>query len=229
MPSSFYLCNHMRHWLFICALLSLSTQVHAQYELDEDIRVFSGGPIIGGNFAQVDGDDCYGYYKIGLNAGGIVNIQLAQKVAVSMELLYTQKGARCTRKMTSPFYGDYFSKYYLSLNYVEMPVTIRYRLSHWRRLELEAGGSFAYLLHSSEEVISDIPVWIDPEINRMNKTDVNLIAGLKALVYKRLYANFRFQYSVLSVRPMERIPAGYGYGNQGQFNNVVSLRFMYLF
>lgn len=228
MPITFIFVSMQRLCLTFL-LISLSFRAWSQYSNDEETKVFSGGPIVGINFAQVDGDDCYGYYKVGLNAGGVVSIRLSQKAGMSMELLYVQKGARCHKVVSSPLYGEYISKYALSLDYVEVPIVGHYMLSPWHRISVTAGGSFAYLLRSKEEVISEIPVWINPEVHRMNNIDVNLILGFKAQVYKKLYSDLRFQYSLISVRPMERIPTGYGYGNQGQFNNSISLRLMYLF
>ena len=84
-------------------------------------------------------------------------------------------------------------------------------------------------VNSSEEIISDQPVYIDPVANRFNTTDIDFVVGLTRKLYKNLLVNIRYQYSLTSFRPTERIPYGYSYGNQGQFNNLFNLRMVYVF
>src|SRR5690606_3693125 len=66
---------------------------YAQNYYDENARTFYGGISMGGTFSQLDGDNFAGYRKIGLTGGAIVYAELAKKFAMSLELLYTQKGA----------------------------------------------------------------------------------------------------------------------------------------
>lgn len=217
---------YMRRRLLTIVLFLVSSTAYGQY-YDDGGRVFSGGPVAGINFAQVDGDDCFGYYKTGANAGAMVYIRYAEKNAVSMEFLYVQKGAHCHQVTESPLYGQYISRYYLDLDYVQVPVSL-HRILDWHKLDVEAGASFSYMLRYKEWVISDFPVRIDPVANRLNNIDAGVLLGIKANIYKKLCANFRFEYSVLSTRPAERIPVGYGHGSAGQFNNVINLRLLYL-
>jgi hypothetical protein len=192
----------------------------------EEPKVFNGGLILGLNFTQVDGDTYYGYHKVGLNAGGVVYAHFSSTFGASMELLYSQKGSRGEDITESPAIGTYVTKYFMNLNYVEVPLALHYI---YHRFDVEAGISYAYLITSSEWVQADQPVVIDPVGNAFGKTDLEYIFGLSRRLYKKLYANARFQYSITSVRPADRIPLGYGYGNQGQFNNLFNLRFIYLF
>ena len=192
----------------------------------EDPKVFNGGLIFGANFTQIDGDSFYGYHKVGINTGAVVYVHFTQVFGASMELVYSQKGSRGEVITESPSIGTYVEKYFMNLNYVEVPITF-HAISH--KWDVEAGISYARLISSKEWVLADQPVVIDPVANRFNTSDIDYIFGLSRQVYKKLYANARFQYSITSIRPADRIPVGYGYGAQGQFNNMFNLRLMYLF
>ncbi len=208
-------------------LFSLGVKTYAQSNyFIEDPKVFNGGLILGLNFSQIDGDTYYGYHKVALNAGGVVYVHFTPAFGASMELLYSRKGSRGEDVTESPAIGTYVTKYFMNVNYVEVPLTLHYI---YYKFDVEAGISYAYLVSSSEWVQADQPVLIDPVANAFNKTDLEYIFGLSRRLYKKLYANARFEYSITSIRPADRIPLGYGYGNQGQFNNLFSLRFIYLF
>ena len=196
----------------------------------EEPRVFSGGLVAGANFTQVDGDSFYGYNKVGINAGGVVYVRFNENFGASMEIDYTQKGSRGVLVTNSQNIGTYVEKYFMNLNYVEVPVTLHvksYLKTHL--VYFEAGLSYAYLINSSEWVLADQPVVIDPVLNRFNNTDFDYILGASLQVYKNLYLNGRFQYSILEIRPTDRVPIGYTYGTKGQFNNMFNLRLMYFF
>jgi hypothetical protein len=215
------------NFVLLFFLLFVAGQVSAQSEFFlGDPKVFTCGLLVGANFTQVDGDDYFGYHRVGLNVGGIVYVHFSKSFSASMELLYSQKGSRGEDIIESSAIGTYVTKYYMNLNYVEIPVMLHYT---YHRYDIEAGASYAYLVKSDEWVLADQPVNIDPVANAFNKTDLEYIFGLSYRLYKNLYANARFQYSIVSTRSPERIPQGYGYGNQGQFNNMFGLRFMYLF
>jgi len=210
---------------FFCAS---SFAQHGMYM--EEPKVFSGGLIAGSNFTQVDGDTYYGYDKLGLNAGAVVYVRFSENIGASIELDYTQKGSRGETISNSVALGTYVAKYFMDLNYAEVPVTIHdktYIKSH--TLYIEAGLSYAYLITSSEWIQADPPTVINPVLNRFNTTDFDYLLGANVQVYKKLYLNARFQYSIVNIRPTDRVPVGYSYGNNGQFNNMFNLRLMYFF
>jgi len=219
--------SSLKRIVISCAVFAVCGQVVAQsnYYIEEP-KVFNGGLVFGTNFTQVDGDTFYGYHKVGINAGGVVYVHFNEVFGASMELVYSMKGSRGELVTESQTLGEYVEKYFMNLNYVEVPVTF-HAISHG--YDFEAGLSYALLVHSSEMVEADVPVVIDPVLNRFNTYDVDYIFGLSRKLYKRWYANARFQYSITSIRPSDRIPAGYGYGNNGQYNNMFNLRLMYLF
>ncbi len=193
---------------------------------------FNGGLIFCANMTQVDGDSYQGYHKIGLNAGGTVYIHFNKTFGVSMELLYSQKGSRAVEVLQSTYVGTYIAKYFMNLNYAEVPVLLHciiYLPNIHRNLDLEVGGSYARLINSKEWAEWDQPIVIDPVLNRFNNVDVNYMFGAGIQLYKHWYMDARFQYSLISIRPTDRVPPQFSYGDKGQFNNVVAIRLLYIF
>lgn len=182
--------------------------------------------MVGANFSQVDGDSFYGYHKVGLHVGGIVYVHCTAKIGISMELTYTEKGSRGEQINESAAIGAYVEKYYMNLNYAEVPVTLHYKI---KKLDAEAGLAYARLINSKEWILADRAVAIDPVRNAFANTDISYILGIIVQAHKRIYAGIRFQYSALSIRPIDKVPAGFSYGHQGQFNNLLCFRVMYLF
>jgi hypothetical protein len=80
---------------------------------------------------------------------------------------------------------------------------------------------------SKETIYEPQPLYIDEVNNRFSATDLNYVLGVGRHLYKNFYCGIRFQYSIINIRPADRIPVGYGYGSEGQYNNLFSVRFMY--
>lgn len=108
---------------------------------------FKAGLIAGLTASQIDGDQSAGYHKVGLQGGlrGIVMIQ--EKQDVSVELLFTQRGARHQPKT--------FPEFSTTLNYVEVPFQWHYHdwpanqdsdKPDYYRVHFNAGVSYARLL-----------------------------------------------------------------------------------
>ena len=70
----------------------------------------------------MDGDECYGYKKVGVHAGAGALVPLTSWMDVGLEVLFNQKGAY---KRDSITYNSSFPhSYNLKLNYVEVPVML---------------------------------------------------------------------------------------------------------
>jgi hypothetical protein len=221
----------IRYLSFLCITTLTSGNAFAQNYYEETPKVFDGGLILGINFTQVDGDTYYGYQKVGLTAGGVVYVHFNDVYGATIELLYSQKGSRGQLVTESPTLGTYVEKYYMNLNYVEVPVTLHMKVhsTKFGTFDIEGGGSYARLIKTKEWLEIDQPVVIDPVRNSFNTMDINYVLGVGRKIYKHWNANIRFQYSVLSIRPVERVPYGYSWGDEGQFNNMFTFRLMYLF
>jgi hypothetical protein len=202
----------------------------SSYYIEKPHMTFNGGLIAGGNFTQVDGDTYSGYNKAGLNAGGVVYIHFTQYIGISMELLYSQKGSRGITDAQSVNVGEYIEAYHMTLNYAEVPLLFHGITTIFgRKGDLEGGISYGRLIKSSEWIGAEPPVVVNPVLNRFNNTDFNYIIGLSVKLYKHWYVNGRFQYSIVDIRPTDRVPFGYSYSDKGQFNNLCVLRLIYYF
>lgn len=217
--------NIQRLLLFIILLPSTGSVLYAQSNFyQEEYKSFSGGTLIGLNLAQVDGDRYFGYNKPGIAAGVFVNIQLSATWGLGIDMLYAQKGSRGDAVVESVYAGTYVAQCHIGLSYVELPVVIRYKKdNYWG----EAGIAYARLVKTKETILEPQPLYIDADKNRFTGTDINYVLGVGRHLYKHIYCGVRFQYSIVNIRPAERIPLGYGYGNKGQFNNLFSVRLIY--
>ncbi|MFA6151390.1 MAG: outer membrane beta-barrel protein [Chitinophagaceae bacterium] len=186
-------------------------------------KTFTGGLVGGVNFCQVDGDNYAGYYKIGVNAGAVLYYRISDAFSLSMELLYTQKGSRSNfrKNSSSNIYTVVNQK--INLSYAEIPVILNLYDKH--KSHVGAGFSYAQLI-SGDETIETVPTnTYDQSLYPFRKVDINFIAQGNLHLIKGLYANLRFQYSLLPMRKT----VDYEFARSQQFNNTWVLRVMYLF
>jgi len=207
---------------------------------------FIGSVIFGGNLTQVDGDEVYGYYKPGFNAGASVTVPLDRKYRwfATVELLYTQKGSHQTAYRANahlvdtlveldyhnedysvPF--DNKTKYKLTMDYVEVPVLFHYEDWHtgW-----SIGAGFAWgRLVRAHEIENGWTTTTTARNGVYKRDDWSVIADLKVRIWKGLRLNFRFQYSMVPLRIRT-----YNQGNPNeevrkQYHNMLTLRLIYSF
>ncbi|HXS35741.1 MAG TPA: outer membrane beta-barrel protein [Flavipsychrobacter sp.] len=192
----------------------------------EQQRTFYAGLIAGANFAQVDGDYFAGYYKFGANVGGVVYAQFAEHLAGSLEILYSQQGSKNNIERLTSVNGTPYviQKYGINLNYAEIPVMINYfdkRKSHFG-----AGLAFERLAASTEQLSTyPSPPPVDLTKYPFKNNGLEAIAGAELHLYKGLFLNVRFQYSIIPIRT-DTPP---NFSRAHQFNNLWVVRFMYLF
>ena len=190
---------------------------------EEVPRTFYGGLIAGANFTQIDGDNYAGYHKVGINAGGVVYARLGEHLAASIEILYSQKGSRGHKEQETG--GGLILSYNAKLTYAEVPLQLNY--FDRRRSHFGAGLSIARLVSVKEDgvfVPTSTPTNFDAY--PINKMDYNFIVGGSLHLVKGLFLNARFQYSLVSIR--NDVP--YPFAGRGQqFNNMWTVRMMYLF
>lgn len=204
--------------------LSLIGQEKSNFFSPDKEEEFFGGLTLGGNFSTVDGDSYAGYSKVGLVGGGVVYARLFPKLYASIELLYTQKGSRGVAQKTSIYSGDFFERYWLDLNYIEIPLAFHYVFTP--RLHVGIGGAYAQLIGYSEEIYTDQPVTIDPDANKFNTEDFNFVLNAGWQIGDGWFILARYQRSVRSIREPVNIPIWQN--SFTQFNDLFSLRLLYL-
>ncbi len=213
-------------------LIAISSSVSAQ--------LFYGSIIAGGNVTQVDGDKVFGYRKIGVNVGASVMMPLNKKQTwfATVELLYNQKGSRMKNGgammdtsdmdmslVNRSFERDMNIKYFLKLDYVEIPILFHYEdiKTGWA---FGAGVAWARLVNI-REIENGFRLITDLNSGTYTKNDWSAIADVKMRIYKGLKLNFRFQYSFVPIRT--RIFTKTEIVERKQRSNILTLRLIYCF
>lgn len=210
----------------VCVLCIATTGVSAQSFYVDNNRTFFGGLVAGVNLAQVSGDNYRGFDKIGMNVGGKVYLPLSSEIVASIEILYTQKGAVGKEVTTAgALKGVSVSNYSISLDYAEVPIMINYFFPN--KTHIGAGISYGQLVQSSEKGITVPDQNFEADKYPFNKSAVDFILDGNIRVYKGLFINPRFQYSMIKLRDEKNI-APYFYGSS-QFSIVFGLRVAYFF
>jgi len=222
----------------VAILVAFSSVALAQKDYDDEAhglyipkeRLFYGGVLAGASFSQVDGDFYAGYHKIGLNVGGIAYAQLGKYVAMSMEILYTQRGSRSTYPKRAPVSNNFdIWDYSIKTNYAEIPIMINYfdkRKSHFGM-----GVAYSRLVNGNEYITIDSgtgPIKIDfGDKYQFRKNNFDLVASAQLHLYKGFFLNVRFQYSLSPIRAGRELPPP-DYARANQYANTWTVRLMYL-
>ena len=187
---------------------------------------FLGAFSLGANLSQVDGDEIYGFKKIGLNMGVAAFYPIIQnKLYGSVEISYSQKGAY----QKYPLIADPASSlpyYSLYLNYLDIPFLIH--LMDKRSLMLGTGISYGRLVGMKEiewGIIKNNSVFESPYI----REDWNFIVDVRIPIHNRFKFNFRYNYSLKKLRTRTYTNISGDEWNRDQFNNFLSFRLVYVF
>ncbi len=193
------------------------------YFLNLKAQVIKGALIAGFNMTQVDGDEVYGFKKFGFNVGAAAIIPVKKKWSISLETIFSQKGA-----YQRPQYNDslYTGEYNLRLNYVEVPV-----LAHFtdkKIITIGTGFSWGRLVKSNEIEHGGIQSPYSDSI-AFNKNDFNWLIDIRFRVWKKLKFNIRYAYSLAKIRTREFYSLAGTSWTRKQYNNVLTFRLIYVF
>lgn len=248
MDSSFYSYFHFNNKLmkriynfFFVILFSFTVSMSFV-----DAQVIKGGLILGGNLSQVDGDEVYGFKRIGFNVGATAIVPFTEKWSLSIETIFSQEGAYQKPTGLIENYalyeinpnGDTLTRfiditggYDLRLGYVRIPI-----LAHFtdRRLSFGLGAQYGRLVYVNEVEqggMDGFPGYNTTDSLPFKKNDLSLIADIKVRIWKGLYANVRYSYSIIPIRERTfyntkdpTVP-----WQRKQFNNTLSFRLMWIF
>lgn len=182
------------------------------FVLDSNAQQFQGGLAAGLVGSQVAGDTYSGYRKLGAYAAVWVKLELNERAALQTELSYVQKGSRHNPDSVRMN----FEIYKMRLGYIEMPFLYQYRLKN--KAVLEVGPSFAYLLHSYEELD-----YMEVSYGKFSLFNPAFVAGINYPINDRLSAHFRINSSLLSIRKTAINGARYRLFDHGQYNDCLLL------
>lgn len=223
--------------LLLAAITCLAIPVQAQDEeedkptylnLNADDNPFLAGLILGTNTGTISSDRFTGFHNLGYTVGATVYVRLAPFAWINMELLYHKKGAVGVRTSESTYWGTYFEKYYLRMNYAELPVLFHFFNPKKPRYHISAGVSYSRLINSTERLeTSPVPINIDQDMFYFNKNSFDYVAGVGLHVNRKLYLNVRYQRNINKIRDAYRVHPQVGAGDQ--YLTTCSLQLMYLF
>jgi hypothetical protein len=167
--------------------------------------------------SQVSGDELSGFNKAGIYAGLGVRTSLSKDFELGFRILYFQKGSRKRLKSEEPD----SSFYLLRLNYMEVPLTLRYAIS--KSFYIEAGPSLGYLVKSSEQDEQGELNFRRP----FSKFDLSVTGSFGYTITENLDFNLGYYQSIVPIR--EHASGAVFRLNQGQFSSVLTFTLLYTF
>lgn len=177
---------------------------------------FHGGPLLGFNASQVDGDTYAGFDKFGLMGGAYVYTQVSEGIDIQMEIKYMSKGAR---KRTS---SENLTQYKSKLNYIEIPIVLRYTTKS--KIGLQGGLGFGYLFsYNVEDSYGTLP---SSAIPKFKPFELSSIVGITYPFAPKFVVDLRYSYSLLSIVEVPKVDYNY-FRRTGAFNNLFSLGIYY--
>lgn len=201
-------------------------------------QFFKGFVSAGGNVAQIDGDEVYGFKKVGFTAGiGAMIPFNADKpnegLAASLEINYATRGAKEVK------YADPF-KYEAKLDYIDIPLML-----HWidktGGITLGAGFQYGRLVRSSENwVLPDTAIlgMERPLITNAKflKNDWAVVADLRFTLWQRFKLDVRYQYSLVPIRKDFEFSNSYNVESYNEYktwkrnfyNTCISVKLIYV-
>ncbi len=191
-------------------------------------QIFKGQIIGGVNISQVDGDEVYGYKKVGANIGlGVIfPIEKSKKWLVSIETLYNQKGSMAKKTAVDTFPQKW--KYRLFLDYVETPFMLHYEDKGGFTFGL--GFSWGRAIGVKEYENGSLVSTTTTTSGTYERSDWNVLADVRFKIYHQWKFNFRYAYSVIPIR--ER---SFEKGNvlsaqhwRKQYHNMLTFRVIYV-
>ena len=191
-----------------------------------EAQIIKGEAILGFNLSQVDGDEVYGFKKFGANVGAGILIPFTKngKWEVSFEALFAQKGS-----YQGPQYSDSAAsgEYKLILNYAEVPVLVIFTDK-----ELISGGlGFAWgrLVGVKEWEHGQLVESTTLNSGTYSKNDYSILGDLRVRLWQGLKLNLRYQYSLVKIRTREFSDLAGNTWTRDQYNNVITLRLIWVF
>ncbi|OFY24951.1 MAG: hypothetical protein A2X02_07905 [Bacteroidetes bacterium GWF2_29_10] len=173
---------------------------------------FGGGYILAFSSTQIAGDRLSGFSKSGIATGLFVSSKIKNKISAEMQMLLIQKGSRTKAN------AEYFYK--VTLNYIEVPINLRYNLN--KRMSIYGGFGIAYLFKSIEKDIDGEIVYTPP----FRKTELAMQIGGNYLIKNNLYFDVRLSNSII---PIRTYGYGYPYMNFDQYNTGIYFGLKYFF
>ncbi len=194
-------------------------------------QIIKGEALLGMNLTQVDGDEVFGFRKVGANVGGGILIPFGERGRwdASFELLYTQKGSWQKAQYNDSLNNGTIitGEYKLNLHYMEVPVLVMYTDKEF--VSLGAGLSWGRLVGVKEWEHGRLVETTTINSGTYSKNDFSALADFRIRIYKSLKFNLRYQYSFVKIRTREFEDLAGDTWTRKQYNNVITFRLIWVF
>ena len=200
----------MRKLLFF-AFISLSATLAAQ-------KTFTAGIVAGFNGCQIHGDSYSGYDQLGFVVGGFVHNHPGEKWQGQFGIQYSRKGSRHTVPRSLGGYRDFE----IRLNYIDVPLLVRYNTS---KVFFDFGvtGGVMFKARTWDANGETVP-------QEFKKWEFAMIAGIGYNLNDFMYLEVVTHNSLLPIKNFA-VPV-YNYTNfvarmfnRGMYNNLLGLTF----
>lgn len=172
----------------------------------------------GVTFSQIEGDELKGFKQIGYTGGvgALVSLSENNRWGMSLEALFSQRGARSTSD--TRYYLYYFN---VRSNYIEIPLLLHWQDRHGGML-FGAGVSYGRLVRQPHGEIGFSPTFFVPDTT--DKTflpnDFMVVADARFTIWRGLQLNIRWQYSLIAVKRDWTFRYFDGYESDSEGNQV---------
>lgn len=200
----------MRHYLIIIASI-ISFCSNAQVD-------FTGGILAGGVASQISGDGLGGWDKFGVRAGGWIHMDYNGVYGTQLGIEYVNKGSA---KQADVNNGDY-NQFSFRLHYMEVPILLTYSLKNFR---FGIGPSVGILISQKVDFNGAVGEPSPPfeTLDFSGNLSVAWIIGDHSLL------EFRGSSSFIPTRPAPAVVNKLSYYEQGNYNQVIGLSYMFRF
>ena len=196
-----------------------STDNKEDFDFKRD-GLFKGLFSVGLNACQIDGDRQAGYNYLGFQGGVGVMVRYHRFLSTSIEIHYSMKGAK-TRIVPNQN-ASLLQLYQVQLDYIDIPVSLLN--VHDKKLVLFSLGLTPSILVRVREINPDgVDATVQSNYQARKRFDLSGFAAFGFVIKQQFYLGAKFSYSFISMRPAES-----GTKTNGQYNNVINFRFMYI-
>lgn len=183
-----------------------------------------GALIAGVNATQVDGDEVFGYHKFGLNVGAAAIVPIKGNWAISLENIYSEKGAHQRPRFIDSLDGSYD----LKINYLDVPVLVQYTDKDIVTFGLGASWGGMVKIWEQRNGIEQTSTTLTSGIYK--RSDINLLVDVRFRLVDRLHFDVRYAYSIRPIATREVVDSKTGYPNvRDQYNGMFTFRLYYIF
>jgi hypothetical protein len=169
------------------------------------------------NACQIDGDNDWGYTYIGAETGAGALARFSRLFSISLELNYSMEGARATFASSV----NNTNRYLVEWDYVQDPVALN---AHYKQfLMISLGMAPEYMVRYKELNDDGTNVTSDPVLGQPRRFGLEGFAAMHFIIKRNYAIGLKYAYSAIKIRG-----AYSGTHVNGEYNNYITLRFMYI-